>query len=114
MERPNSDEKCRLAIPNDPCRKSWASSQASESVFSTPQPTMLTSLADCQRVSNCFRNSKLEWIASKFFSRQRSELEHVFPLLRKDLAQTGMLWISWPKPASKIPTDVNENVVREI
>jgi hypothetical protein len=25
-----------------------------------------------------------------------------------------MLWISWPKGASKILTDVNENVVREI
>ncbi len=26
----------------------------------------------------------------------------------------GSLWISWPKGASKIKTDVNENVVREI
>jgi hypothetical protein len=25
-----------------------------------------------------------------------------------------MLWISWPKGASKVSTDVNENVVREI
>jgi hypothetical protein len=25
MECPNSDEKCRLAIPNDPCCKNWAS-----------------------------------------------------------------------------------------
>jgi len=50
----------------------------------------------------------------QFFSRQRSELEHAFPLLRKALVDSGMLWISWPKAASKIPTDVNENVVREI
>jgi hypothetical protein len=50
----------------------------------------------------------------QFFARQRSELERAFPLLRKELAESGMLWISWPKGASKIPTDVNENVVREI
>ena len=50
----------------------------------------------------------------QFFTTQRSELERAFPLLRKELAESGMLWISWPKAASKIPTDVNENVVREI
>lgn len=43
-----------------------------------------------------------------------SALERAFPLLRKELAESGMLWISWPKAASNIPTDVNENVVREI
>jgi hypothetical protein len=25
-----------------------------------------------------------------------------------------MLWISWPKRSSKVPTDLNENVIREI
>jgi len=49
-----------------------------------------------------------------FFARQRSELERVFPALKRELAETGMLWISWPKAASKIATDVNENAVREI
>lgn len=50
----------------------------------------------------------------QFFTRQRSELEHAFPRLRTHLIESGMLWISWPKAASKIPTDVNESAVREI
>lgn len=50
----------------------------------------------------------------QFFTKQRSELDRVFPALKKELAETGMLWISWPKAASKIATDVNENAVREI
>lgn len=25
-----------------------------------------------------------------------------------------MIWISWPKGSSKVPTDLNENIVREI
>jgi hypothetical protein len=50
----------------------------------------------------------------QFFTKERSELLGVFPTLKKELAETGMLWISWPKAASKILTDVNENVVREI
>lgn len=29
--------------------------------------------------------------------------------LRKD----GMLWVSWPKRASKVPTDLDENIIRE-
>src|SRR5260370_11833440 len=30
-------------------------------------------------------------------------------LLRKD----GMLWVSWPKKASKVATDLNENIIRD-
>lgn len=41
-------------------------------------------------------------------------METEFPRLKKNLAKDGTLWISWPKGASKIKTDVNENVAREI
>jgi len=30
------------------------------------------------------------------------------------IRQAGMLWIAWPKRASGVPTDVTENVVREV
>lgn len=50
----------------------------------------------------------------QFFTRDRAELESEFPKLKKHLAPAGMLWISWPKGASKIQTTVNENVAREI
>ncbi len=48
-----------------------------------------------------------------FFTQSRRELEKEFPRLKRALAQNGLLWISWPKGAAKIPTDLNENVVRE-
>jgi hypothetical protein len=50
----------------------------------------------------------------QFFTKEKSELKAAFPKLKKSLATDGILWISWPKGASKIKTDVNENVVREI
>ncbi len=50
----------------------------------------------------------------QFFTKEKSELKAAFPRLKKSLATDGILWISWPKGASKIKTDVNENVVREI
>ena len=48
------------------------------------------------------------------FTKDRVELEQEFPLLAKTLAPSGMLWVSWPKGASPVKTDVNETVVREI
>ena len=50
----------------------------------------------------------------QFFTADKSELEKNFPKLKKALAQAGMLWISWPKGSSKVATDLNENIVREI
>jgi len=29
------------------------------------------------------------------------------------LKKNGMLWISWPKRASKVPTDLDENIIRD-
>jgi hypothetical protein len=50
----------------------------------------------------------------QFFTKRRSELELAFPNLKASLSLDGMLWISWPKGSSKIETDLNENIVREI
>lgn len=49
-----------------------------------------------------------------FFANSGSELRKMFPKLKKSLVENGMLWVSWPKGASKMSTDLNENVVREI
>jgi hypothetical protein len=49
-----------------------------------------------------------------FFTTRRSELERRMPALRRALDPAGSLWISWPKRASRVPTDVTEDVVREI
>ncbi len=48
-----------------------------------------------------------------FFTKDKKELAATIPKLQKVLKQTGMIWVSWPKGASKIKTDVNENTVRE-
>ena len=50
----------------------------------------------------------------QFFTKSRSELEDHFVNLKKSLKPDGMLWVSWPKKTSKISTDLNENVIREI
>jgi len=48
-----------------------------------------------------------------FFTKDRKEYEKRLPQLKKVLAQDGMIWVSWPKVASKVSTDVTEKVVRD-
>ena len=44
----------------------------------------------------------------------RKDLEKNFPKLASNLSPSGMVWISWPKGSSKVPTDLNGNIVRDI
>ena len=48
------------------------------------------------------------------FVYQRRELERRLPGLQRRLDTAGMLWVAWPKRASKVPTDVTEDVVRAV
>lgn len=48
------------------------------------------------------------------FTHWSTALKKEFPRVAKNLAPAGMLWVSWPKQASGVPTDLNENIVREI
>lgn len=49
-----------------------------------------------------------------FFTTSRAELLAYFPDLKAAIVTNGMIWISWPKKAAKMATDLDENVVREI
>ena len=48
------------------------------------------------------------------FAKERRQLEQRLPALKAALDYDGMLWISWPKKAAKIATDLSDGVVREI
>ena len=48
------------------------------------------------------------------FVRARDNLAADFPRLARALTDNGTLWISWPKRASGVETDLSEDIVREI
>lgn len=48
------------------------------------------------------------------FTCTRDDLAADFPRLARALTDNGTLWISWPKRASGVETDLTENIVREI
>ena len=49
-----------------------------------------------------------------FFTRSRGQLQTRLDMLLRALEPNGVLWISWPKKASGVKTDMTEDVVREI
>ena len=48
------------------------------------------------------------------FVTRRAELAGMLPRAMKSLLDRGALWVSWPKRAARVETDVTEDVVREV
>ncbi len=48
------------------------------------------------------------------FTKSRQELETILRYCLPRMARDGMIWVSWPKKASKIPSEVTEDTVREV
>lgn len=67
-----------------------------------------TSLASC----NLATNAPLDF--AMIFVKTAAELKKQFPSFAKQLAPAGILWVSWPKKASGVATDLTENEVRKI
>ncbi len=71
----------------------------------------LGSLPDDVTVVKTLRG-KLDFI--HFFVKERSELELLLSRALEFLEQDGMIWVSWPKKASKVPTDITEQTIRDV
>ena len=59
-------------------------------------------------------NSKTKKDLVHYFTTSAVQLENDINELKEEIEQNGMIWISWPKKTSKVPTDLNENIVRDI
>jgi hypothetical protein len=63
---------------------------------------------------NCAQQlgAKLDFI--QLFATTQADLKRRFKEAKGCLAMNGSLWISWPKKASGMATDLNENLIREL
>jgi hypothetical protein len=59
-----------------------------------------------------FRNLAKDLDFLHAFFENSKTLDREFPSLRKSIRQTGVVWISWPKKESGVPTDLTGDVVR--
>ena len=48
------------------------------------------------------------------FHTERSTLEALIEQAEATIHPSGALWVAWPKKASKVPTDIAEDVVRHL
>lgn len=48
------------------------------------------------------------------FSTSLARLEQRLPVVVERTVSNGMVWVCWPKKASKVETDLDENVVRDL
>jgi hypothetical protein len=51
--------------------------------------------------------------AAHIFVTQYADMTAKLATLRPLLAPGGFIWVSWPKRASNVPTDINEDRIRE-
>lgn len=52
--------------------------------------------------------------AAHIFVTERAELERHLVVLLHAIAPAGFVWVSWPKRASKVPTDITEDTIRTV
>lgn len=48
------------------------------------------------------------------FERDHAVLSGTLPTLRDRLVPAGMIWVSWPKKASRVPTTITEDSIRAL
>ncbi len=60
------------------------------------------------------KESEKEVAFVHLFVSERQTLEKNLKQLRKLIADAGLLWVSWPKKSSGVPTDVTEDTIREV
>lgn len=52
--------------------------------------------------------------AAHVFVSERADLERHLAALRDLIQPAGQIWVSWPKKASKVSTDITEDVIRDV
>lgn len=52
--------------------------------------------------------------AAHIFVTERADMATKLAALRQQIAPDGQIWVSWPKKASKVPTDITEDTIREV
>lgn len=83
-------------------------------------PAALDGLADAAQFMSVRRLSGWREIARlkdcdfiHAFTVSAAELIGGLPRLQSAIKPDGIIWVSWPKKAAKVPTDVTENTVRD-
>jgi hypothetical protein len=59
-------------------------------------------------------STRKPYAAVHLFETSQDALTKQLVSLRQEITQDGMLWVSWPKKSSKMPSDINDNSIRNV
>jgi len=78
------------------------------------EPTKYTELVTDipDNVSFCTKWQK-DLDFAHIFSKKRSEVFTLISEARNHIKPNGVIWVSWPKKASKVLTDITEDIIRD-
>lgn len=57
-------------------------------------------------------NKKIKKDFIHYFARNSSQLYRDIIILRQEIKENGMIWVSWYKKTAKMDTDLNEDIIR--
>ncbi len=69
---------------------------------------------DLPETLNILKDKKTKKNLIHYFTKSAADLRKDIVALRNEIEPNGMIWISWPKKASKIATDITEDTIREL
>jgi hypothetical protein len=72
---------------------------------------LVLNLPDDVKISQRFRSKIDLW---HLFTKSRRELEEQLAIAASQINQDAMIWVSWPKKASGVASEVSEDTIRQI
>jgi hypothetical protein len=82
--------------------------------FQDMPPAVLLEIAEAGLTLNRLKKISAPVDCAHVFVLWRKDLEAAVKTLRPVLSEGGMIWISWPKKAAKVPTDITEDTIRDV
>ena len=82
--------------------------------FQDMPPSVLLEIAEAGVTLERLKKPVAPVHCAHVFVTRRKDLETAIKTLRPVLAQDGMIWVSWPKKAAKVETDISDNTIRDV
>ncbi|MEM8656871.1 MAG: DUF3052 family protein [Pseudomonadota bacterium] len=83
-------------------------------IFEGMPESVLSNITESIPDLTVFSRPKTQVDAIHIFTTQASTLRKRLPKAQTQIQQNGFIWVSWPKKASKVPTDITEDTIREV
>lgn len=82
-------------------------------LYNTPHNyfDLLSTLPDNIEIVENTESDKVDFV--HYFGSEKMKFLQDLLLLRDQIKQNGMIWISWDKTRSRLPDAINENIIRQ-